>query len=78
MLRTWTVSARTTSNETKMYHKSVATDTKMKLMYRGVAYESNNTMDRNLIAYLMEQKKQHERKEKEKGRDLLNHVLGSK
>lgn len=61
-----------------MYHKSVTTDTKMKLMYRGVAYESNNTMDRNLIAYLMEQKKQHERKEKEKGRDLLNHVLGCK
>lgn len=61
-----------------MYYNSVTTDTKMKLTYRGVAYESNNTMDRNLIAYLLEQKKRHERKEKEKGRDLLNHVLKCK
>ena len=48
MLRTHNVSTRTTEKDTKMYYKSVATDTKMKLVYRGVPYTGgSNTMDRD-------------------------------
>lgn len=78
MLRTRNVSARTTEKDTKMYYKSVATDTKMKLVYRGVPYTGgSNAMDPTLIAYLMKQKKESERKEKESQRELANTINGN-
>lgn len=77
MLRTHNVSTRTTEKDTKMYYKSVATDTKMKLVYRGVPYTGgSNAMDPTLIAYLMKQKKESERKEKEGQRELFNFMGG--
>jgi len=45
----------------------------MKLVYRGIAYEScANKMDPALITYLMKQKKEFERKQKESQRELAN------
>lgn len=77
MLRTRNVSSRTTEKNTKMYDKSVATDTKMKFVYRGVPYSgASNAMDPTLIAYLMKQKKDSERKQKEDQRELVNFMGG--
>lgn len=43
----------------------------MNLVYRGVAYNGgNNTMDSALITYLMKQKKEQQRKDKEQQREL--------
>jgi len=50
----------------------------MNLVYRGVPYDGGvNRMDSVLIAYLMKQKQQQERREKETAHDF-NHLLSGK
>lgn len=50
----------------------------MNLVYRGVSYDGGvNRMDPALITYLMKQKQEQERREKETAHDF-NHLLGGK